>query len=124
VVTGCAGAQTARERDFASGRWSGEIQRDGLSQPLALDIQRDEGIYRGEWRLPTGLRGRRLENVEVQGDEVRFETDRLRFVGHVTGDTLSGVVTQKPADARVGEFSVTHEAAYSPASEWAPDVIP
>jgi hypothetical protein len=127
ALTGCAGVQTTGQRD-ASGHWVGEIDRDGWLQPLALHIEREGGgAYRGEWRSAVGVRSRPLESIQVQGEEVRFETDKLRFVGHVNGGTLSGTVTQKPADARFGEFSVSQEepdrAAYNPGSEWAPEVI-
>jgi hypothetical protein len=114
------------EQNSASGHWLGEIDRDGWLQPLSLDIDQEKGLYRGEWSSPTGIRSRPLENVEVQGDEVRFETDKLRFVGHVNGGTISGKVTNKLADAPVGEFSVMQDGArFRPAeSEWSPEVIP
>jgi hypothetical protein len=127
ALTGCAGVQTIGQRD-ASGHWVGEIDRDGWLEPLALDIERENGDYRGEWRPAVGVRSRPLESVQVQGEEVRFETDKLRFVGRVSGSTLSGTVTQKATHARLGEFSVSQEetdqAAYSPGSEWAPEVFP
>jgi hypothetical protein len=125
ALAGCAGVPTMRQRNLASGRWSGEIDRDGWLQPLSLDIDGENGAYRGEWRSVAGVRSRPLENFAVQGDEVRFETDKLRFVGHVTGSTLSGTVLQKSADTRFGEFSVTRDGeAYLPGSEWAPEIIP
>jgi hypothetical protein len=134
ALAGCAGVQrqwsspsTVGQRD-ASGHWVGELDRDGWLQPLAVDIEQENGAYRGELRSAAGVRSRPLESVNVQGEEVRFETDKLRFVGHVSGSILSGTVTQKPADARFGDFSVSQEeperTVYSPASEWAPDVIP
>jgi hypothetical protein len=127
ALAGCAGASTTtRQRDFASGHWVGEIERNGSFQPLSLDIERENGVYRGEWQSVAGVRSRPLENVDVQGDEVRFETDKLRFLGHLSGSTLSGTVTDKPADATFGEFSVTsEEGVVHPAeSEWSPEVIP
>jgi len=127
ALAGCAGVQTTGQRD-ASGHWVGEIDRDGWLQPLALDIERENGAYRGEWRPAVGVRSRPLESVQVQGEEVRFETDKLRFVGHVSGSTLSGTVTQRATDARFGAFSVSQEktdrAAYSRGSEWAPEEFP
>jgi hypothetical protein len=125
-LAGCAGVQTTRQTDFAPGRWIGEIDHDGFLQPLALDIERQDDAYRGEWR--SAVRSRPLENVEVQGDQVRFETDKLRFVGHVSGSTLSGTVSDKGANARLGEFSVTQgepgRAVYNPGSEWSAEMIP
>ena len=123
ALTGCAGVQTTGQRD-ASGHWVGELDRDGWLQPLALDIERENGAYRGEWRSAVGVRSRPLESVQVQGEEVRFETDKLRFVGHVSGNTLSGTVTEKSADAPVGEFVVTQEEVHNHASEWSPSFFP
>jgi len=124
VTAGCAGVQMSQPRDVATGYWSGEIDRHGWPEPFALDIERDGNAFRGAWQSAPELGSRPLENVEVQGDQVRFETDKLRFVGQVSGDTLSGKVTEKSADAPVGEFVVTHEESHNPASEWSPAFIP
>ena len=124
ALAGCAGVRTLGSNDFASGHWIGEIDRDGSQQRFALDIARENGVYRGQVQSAGSVGARPIENVEVQGDQVRFETDKLRFVGHLKGSTLAGTVTHKPEDAPVGEFSVTatdhQRSAYSPASEWSP----
>ena len=124
LMAGCAGMQPKQQRDVATGYWSGEIDRHGWPEPLALDIERDGDVFRGAWQSAPELGSRPLENVQVQGDDVRFETDKLRFVGHVSGDMLSGKVTEKPADAPVGEFVLTHEEIHNPGSEWSPSFIP
>ena len=125
LTAGCAGLQTTPQRDPATGFWMGEISRDGWPEPFALNIARDGTGFRGAWRGAPELGTRSLEVVDVQGDDVRLETDKLRFVGHVSGDTLSGRVTEKPADAPVGEFIVRHEEpVHNPGSEWAPDFGP
>src|SRR5512140_2926201 len=120
ALAGCAGVQ-APQRDSGAGHWKGEIDRDGSLQPVSFEIDGENGVYRGEWRSVAGLRSRQLENVQVQGDEVRFETDKLRFVGHVSGSTLSGTVTHKPADSPFGEFFVISDdpepGTYSTGSE-------
>jgi hypothetical protein len=124
ATAGCAGMRTAGGADFASGHWIGEIDRDGSARPLALDIARENGAYRGQVQSVAGVGTGPLENVEVQGDRVRFETDELRFSGRVKGSTLSGTVTHKPEDAPVGEFSVKSQTpAFWPSSEWSPDVL-
>jgi hypothetical protein len=124
ALAGCAGVQSSRQLDRVSGHWVGEIERDGLSQPVSLAIERQGGVYRGEWRPAAGLRGKPLENVEVQGDQVRFETDKLRFVGHLNGSTLAGTVAHKPEDAPIGDFVVTSgdqdQEQFQPGSEWSP----
>jgi hypothetical protein len=128
ALAGCAGVQASQRRDLGAGQWKGEIDRDGSAQPVSFEIDGENGVYRGEWRSPAGLRSRQLENVQVQGDEVRFETDKLRFVGHVSGSTLSGTVTHKPADSPFGEFFVISDEPqggnHSSGSEWSPPAIP
>ena len=37
--------------------------------------------------VPGAFWSKSLENVQVHGDEVRFETEKLSFVGHVDGNT-------------------------------------
>ena len=119
ALAGCAGVQMAPRRDLAAGHWNGEIDRDGWVQPLTLNFERENGVYKGIWRSEAGLRSRPLESVDVQGDEVRFTTDKLLFVGHVNGSTLSGTVSQKAANARLGEFSVKQQdLEYPSGSEW------
>jgi len=125
ALTGCAGMRTMEELDFASGRWVGEIDHGGAVQPLSFDIARENGVYRGQLRSIAGVGGRPLENLEVQGDQVGFETDELRFAGHITRSTLAGTVSQKPSGAPFGEFSViTYARDHSPSSEWSPPILP
>lgn len=109
AVTGCAGAGrfTMPGPELASGHWSGSIDRDGWWRPLFLDIEREQGAWRGKWRSLVAGPSMALEDLEVQGDEVRFETGQLRFVGHLVGDTLSGTVIDVPAGTPAGEFSVS-----------------
>src|SRR6266446_4826189 len=111
LTAGRAGVQMSRPGDAATGYRRGDIERDG-------------NAFLGAWQSAPELGSRPLENVEVQGYQVRFDTDQLRFVGQVSGDTLSGKVTEKSADAPVGEFVVTHEESHNPASEWSPAFIP
>src|SRR5438874_11959833 len=95
ALAGCAGAQATRQRDFASGHWVGEIDRDGSLQPLSLHIESENGAYRGGWRSVAGVSSRPLEDVDVQGDGVPFENDKVRFLGHLSGSTLAGTVAHK-----------------------------
>jgi hypothetical protein len=127
AVSGCAGVQTTGQRDSASGHWIGEIDRDGWRQPVSLDFESENGAWTGQWRAVRESPRQAIENVAVEGDEVRFETDKLRFVGHVSGSRLSGKVTDKVADAPLGELSAVQTSqreAYSSASEWSAPVIP
>ena len=111
AMASCVGAgnSTMRTTESASGHWSGSIARDGWTRPLSVDLERERDAWRGKWRSLQGAPGLALKDVEVRGDEVRFETDDLRFIGQVMGDTLSGTVVEVPAGAPAGEFSVSRE---------------
>jgi hypothetical protein len=108
--TGCAaltGAST-KNTDSISGRWSGEIEHDGWSRRVWFDLDSEGGGWRGRWQSFPGVASLPFREVAVQGDEVRLETERLRFVGRVMGDTLSGTVADLQG-APAGDFSVTRE---------------
>jgi hypothetical protein len=129
AVSACAGVQRAQDVDSAAaGHWSGEIDRNGWRQPVSFDLERDGGAWRGHWQSVRESPGQEIENVEVRGGDVRFDTGKLRVVGHVSGATLRATVVDKRADETVGELAVTnHPAAelYSPGSEWsAPSIEP
>src|SRR5262249_956785 len=106
ALVGCAIVHPSADSDLAAGHWIGEIDRGGRLQPFALDI---DGTPRGEWRSERGLRSVALQNFDVTGDTVRFETDELLFVGRVQGQRLSGTVSRKGAGVPEAAFSVTHQ---------------
>ena len=109
AATACAGTGIfTRQAEEASGHWDGAIERDGWWRPLSLDLEQDPDGWRGGWRrLPSGP-SMSLEGLEERGDEVRFEAGDLRFVGRVTGETLSGSVIDSTGRP-VGSFSVTRD---------------
>jgi len=121
ALAGSAGVQAQQRRDLAAGAWRGVIDGEGWTQPLAIDLDPQGSGWRGEWRSYAGGPSKPLQNVDVHGDQVRFETDKLRFVGQVSGSTLSGTVSRKVDGDSVGEFSVAHDVGgfdhYNPASE-------
>src|SRR3954470_19744747 len=104
-LAGCAGTGSLIRGNGAdaAGRWSGFIERDGWQRALFLDIEEASGSWRGKWKsFPQGQL-MMLRDIEVSGDEIRFGAEGLRFVGHLSGNTLSGVVTDVPAGAPAGE---------------------
>ncbi len=107
ALVGCASVRPVG--DLAAGHWTGEIDRGGWLQPFSLDIDHDAGSYRGEWRSQLGLRSEPLQNLDVEGDTVRFETDKLLFMGHVQGRKLSGTVSRKGAELPDAQFTVIHD---------------
>ena len=120
ALAGSAGVQAKDRGNLAAGAWRGEIDGEGWIQPLNFDLDQQADGWRGEWRSFAGSASKPLQSVEVQGDQVRFETDKLLFVGQVSGSRLSGSVSNKTG-ASVGEFSAVHDGAdldhYNPASE-------
>jgi hypothetical protein len=121
ALAGGAGVQAQQRHDLAAGAWRGAIDGEGGTQPLNIDLDQQSGGWRGEWRSFAGSPSKPLQSVDVQGDQVRFETDKLRFVGQVSGSKLSGTVSRKADGDSVGEFSVVHDVGgldhFSPASE-------
>jgi hypothetical protein len=125
AFAGCASFRAAGERDPAVGRWTGEIDRGGWQQPLAFEIEKDGNSYRGDWRADVGVPEQALQKVDVTGDTVRLETDKLVFLGHLQGSKLSGTVSRKGTHDREGQFSLTHDdwrwEDYEPGTE--PDFL-
>jgi len=111
ALTGCAGAGsfTMNSADTPAGHWDGSIGRDGWTRPLSLDIEREGETWRGRWTSLQQGPGIALQQLEVRGGEVLFETNTLRFSGRVTGDKLFGTVTDLPAGGPAGEFALTRE---------------
>ncbi len=109
AFAGCASLHPAASRDLAVGHWKGEIDRGGWLQPLAFEIEKDGNSYRGDWRSEVGVPGQPLQKVEVTGDAVRLETDKLVFLGHLQGSKLLGTVARKGTHVQEGQFSLTHD---------------
>lgn len=120
ALAGGAGVQANEGRGLAAGAWRGEIDGQGWIQPLSFDLNQQADGWRGEWRSFTWSPSKPLQSVDVQGDRVSFETDKLRFVGQLSGSKLSGTVSSK-SGGTVGEFSAVHDGSgvdqYNPASE-------
>ena len=120
ALAGGAGVQANERLALAAGAWRGEIDGEGWIQPLSFDLDQRAGGWRGEWRSFAGSPSKPLQSVDVQDDQVRFETDKLRFVGQISGNKLSGTVSNKTG-ASVGEFSAVHDSGsldhYNPGSE-------
>jgi hypothetical protein len=111
ALAGCAAANSVamQNDERASGHWDGTIGRDGWSRPVSFDLRRDGDAWRGTLHLLPQASGSALKEIDVHGDEVRLDTDALRFVGHLMGDTLAGTVIEIPTGAPAGQFSVSRE---------------
>jgi hypothetical protein len=121
AFAGCASLRTAADRDPAVGRWKGEIDRGGWLQPLAFEIEKHGNSYRGDWRSEPGVPDQPLQKIEVAGETVRLETDKLVFLGHLQGSKLLGTVSRKDTHVREGQFSLAQDdwrwGDYEPGTE-------
>jgi hypothetical protein len=111
LLAGCATPRndTQRGTGFATGQWDGSMDRDGWSRPLFLHIERDGGMWHGKARTFVEGPSIELKQLEIRDDEISFETDSLRFIGRVSGDTFSGTVVDVRTGAPAGEFSLSRD---------------
>jgi len=93
----------------------------GWLQPLAFEIEKHGNSYRGDWRSEPGVPDQPLQKIEVAGETVRLETDKLVFLGHVQGSKLLGTVSRKDTHVREGQFSLAQDdwrwGDYEPGTE-------
>ena len=116
VLAGCAGLYSTAKREPLAGRWRGVVDREGWPEAVTFRFDHGGGPWEGEWQLG-GLR-QPLQHVEVQGDDVQFETEEFRFAAHVQGDTLAGTVSRRDVGTAEARFSAEHQdRTYSPGSE-------
>ena len=109
-LTACAGAAPLpQSQGEPQGRWQGYLQRNGLRQPMSLELTEASSIWDG--RFSAGDNAVPLESVRVSGNNVHFEspTDGV-FDGEADGDSLSGSVSG-PVN---GSFSLKRSAEWNP----------
>ena len=81
VITGRAGVRGTQGTDAPDGHWNGLMMRDGWERPLHLDIESEAGAWRGTWRAPQQGSDMALREVDVRGEDVRFDTDNCASSG-------------------------------------------
>jgi hypothetical protein len=110
-LAGCAGA-TPRPRNESEpeGRWQGYFQRNGLRQPMALELTQASSMWDG--RFSAGENAVVLESVRVSGKNVHFEVpgEAATFDGAVAGDKMEGSVSGPVS----GSFNLTRLEPWTP----------
>jgi hypothetical protein len=116
-LTACAGASPRPQSEGAPyGYWQGFLERDGLREPVSVELTAGEPTAgRSAWdgQLSAGRSTIPLEGVRVSGNNVHFEVSGEGvFDGVVAGDSMAGSVSG-PAS---GAFSLSRvdEADWTP----------
>ena len=110
LLAACAGA-TPRPLSEAEpeGRWQGFLQRNGLRQPMSLELTAASSVWDG--RFSAGDNAVPLESVRVSGNKVHFELPgEGAFDGAVAGNKMAGSVS----GAVSGSFNLTRLDPWTP----------
>jgi len=110
-LAGCAGATPRGQSESEpQGRWQGYFQRNGLRQPMALELTEASSVWDG--RFSAGENAVALERVRVSGSSVHFEVpgEAASFDGAVAGDKMEGSVSGPVS----GSFNLTRQEQWSP----------
>src|SRR5712664_1840505 len=92
LFAACAGAQSRPNSDEAvSGRWQGVVLRNGLREPIAVDLSEQDHDWRG--RFSAGVNSVPLQDVRVTATNVHFELPGEVFDGAVAGDSMAGSIS-------------------------------
>jgi hypothetical protein len=116
-LAACAGAAPRPQGEEAtSGRWQGFLLRNGLREPVAVDLTYASSAWDG--RLSAGDNSVPLEGVRVSGNNVHFELPGEGvFDGAVAGNSMAGSVSGPTS----GSFSLMRIDQTNAA--WKPDFI-
>jgi hypothetical protein len=102
VMTACAGASPRPQGESGlQGRWQGVVQRDGIGQPVEVDLSDSGSGWGGVLSTPDKY-AVSLRDVSVTGNRVHFESPDGAYDGEASGDTITGNVTGSAS----GEFSL------------------
>ena len=109
-LSACAGAAPRPEsQGEPQGRWQGYLQRNGLRQPMSLELTEASSIWDG--RFSAGDNAVPLESVRVSGSNVHFELpNEGAFDGDVAGDKMAGSVSGPVS----GSFNLTRLDPWTP----------
>src|SRR6266850_4429135 len=110
-LAACAGAAPRSQSDAApQGRWTGFVLRNGLREPVAVELNEEGSTWDG--RFSTGDNARPLEDVRIIGNNVHFAlSGEGVFDGAAAGDTMAGSVSGPVT----GSFSLTRSD-----KDWSP----
>ena len=110
LLAACAGVTPrAQNVDEPQGRWQGYILRNGLRQPMGLELTEASSVWDG--RFSAGDNAVRIESVRVSGNNVHFELPgEGAFDGAVAGNKMEGSVS----GAANGSFNLTRIEPWTP----------
>ena len=110
LLAACAGASPRPQGDVEpEGRWQGFLLRNGLRQPMALELTEASSVWDG--RFSAGDNAVPLESVRVSGNNVHFELPgEGAFDGAVAGDKMEGSVSGSAS----GSFNLTRQDSWTP----------
>jgi len=93
LVAACAGVSPRRDSDEAvAGRWQGVLLRNGLREPVAVELSARNRDRRG--RFSAGDNFVPLQYVRVTATSVHFELPgQGTFEGAVAGDSMAGSIS-------------------------------
>jgi hypothetical protein len=93
LVAACAGASPRPDSSEAvAGRWQGVLLRNGLREPIAVELSAQNRDWRG--RFSGGDNFVPLQDVRVMATSVHFELPgEGTFEGTVAGDSMAGSIS-------------------------------
>lgn len=93
LLGACSGASPRPTGDAAvAGHWQGVLLRNGLREPIAVDLSPQDRDWRG--RFSAGENFVALQDVRVTSNRVRFELPgEGTFEGAVAGDSMAGSIS-------------------------------
>jgi hypothetical protein len=113
-LAACAGATPRPQSEGAPyGYWQGFLERNGLREPVSVELTATEGRRAWDGQLSAGRTTMPLEGVRVSGNNVHFEVSGEGvFDGVVAGDSMAGSVSGPVS----GAFSLSRvdEADWTP----------
>jgi hypothetical protein len=111
LLAACAGATPRPQgEEEPQGRWQGYLQRNGLRQPMSLELTEASSVWDG--RFSAGENAVLLESVRVSGPNVHFEVpgEAATFDGAVAGNKMEGSVSGQVS----GSFNLTRVEPWTP----------
>jgi hypothetical protein len=93
LLSGCATANPrTRSNGDLSGHWEGFLVRNGLREPVSLELTQASSAWDGRFSARNNFV--RVEDVRVTGNNVHFDLPgEGSFDGTVAGDSIAGSVS-------------------------------
>jgi len=110
LAAALAAAPASAQNQPPAGHWYGSLERDGVREPIAINLAEDSGTWRG--RFEADCASSQLESLSVTGNRVHFELPGQGvFDGMFSGDSMTGSVA---ASGSKGSFTLTRKEPREP----------